>query len=218
MVQCGEECILPRPFSIHRVDNSEDIILYFAALENGKGTGWLSRREVGDEVELTGPIGKGPFSIHPTTHNLLLVAGGMGIASLYFLAAETSRKGYSVKTLYGGAKQNPYVEGLFSSNRELVVATEDGSAGHKGLITELLPGYIDWADQVFACGPLPMYRAMAQMPELEKKPAQVSLEIIMGCGRGVCYGCGIKTRRGLKLICQDGPIFNLDDILWDELS
>ena len=78
--------------------------------------------------------------------------------------------------------------------------------------------FTDWADQIFACGPLPMYKKMAQMPELKDIPARVSLEIRMGCGRGVCYGCTIKTRQGLKKVCQDGPVFDLDSILWDELN
>ena len=217
MVRCGDECVLPRPFSIHQVTNREDLTLYFAALENGKGTDWLSQRKVGDKIELIGPMGKG-FSIYPTSHNLLLIAGGMGVASLYFLAEENTRKGYSITTLYGGAIRNPYIEGLFTPDVKLIIATENGSSGHKGLITDLLPEHADRADQIFACGPLPMYKAMAQMPELKGKPVQVSLEVRMGCGRGVCYGCTVKTKQGLKQVCQDGPVFNLGDILWDELS
>ena len=217
MVNCGQDCVLPRPFSVHQVINKEDLALYFAVLEGGKGTDWLSKRKVGDKVELIGPMGKG-FSIYPTSHNLLLIAGGMGVASLYFLAEESMRKGYSVTTLYGGAIRNPYIEGLFTPDVKLIIATENGSSEHKGLITELLPEHAAWADQIFACGPLPMYKAMAQMPELKDKPVQVSLEVRMGCGRGVCYGCTLKTKQGLKQVCQDGPVFNLGDILWDELN
>ncbi len=219
MVRCGDECVLPRPFSIHQVTNREDLTLYFAALENGKGTDWLSQRKVGDKVELIGPMGKG-FSIYPTSHNLLLIAGGMGVASLYFLAEENTRKGYSITTLYGGAIRNPYIEGLFTPDVKLIIATENGSSGHKGLITDLLPDFVDWADQIFVCGPTLMYRAMAVQNKklLKAKSIQVSLEVRMGCGRGVCYGCTVKTKAGLKQVCQDGPVFDLDDILWDELS
>jgi len=219
MVNCGQNCVLPRPFSVHQIINKEDLTLYFAVLENGKGTDWLSQREKGDTVGMPypHPLGNG-FTILPASHNLLLVAGGMGVASLYFLAEETFKNGYSVTTLYGGAKQNPYIEGLFTPDVKLIIATENGSSGHKGLITDLLPEHADWADQVFACGPLPMYKAMAQMPELKDKPVQVSLEVRMGCGRGVCYGCTLRTKQGLKQVCQDGPVFNLGDILWDELN
>jgi dihydroorotate dehydrogenase electron transfer subunit len=62
-----------------------------------------------------------------------------------------------------------------------------------------------------------MYKTMARMPELKSRPVQVSLEVRMGCGRGVCYGCTIKTRQGLRQVCQDGPVFNLEDVIWEEL-
>ncbi|MBI2288225.1 MAG: dihydroorotate dehydrogenase electron transfer subunit, partial [Chloroflexi bacterium] len=78
--------------------------------------------------------------------------------------------------------------------------------------------YVDWADQVFACGPLPMYRHIDEgFPQLKNKPVQVSLEVVMGCGRGICYGCTVKTKDGLKMVCEDGPVFDLADIIWDEL-
>ncbi|MBI3931271.1 MAG: dihydroorotate dehydrogenase electron transfer subunit [Chloroflexi bacterium] len=220
MVCCDDECVLPRPFSIHRVNDQGDVSLYFAVLEDGKGTDWLSQRQVGDAVALFGPLGNG-FSIRQNSQKLLLVAGGMGIAPLYFLAEETLKKGCSVTLLYGTAVRNWYVESLLTSGIKLIIATEDGSVGYHGMITDLLPDYIDWADQIFACGPMAMYRDMAQKKrelKLQGKSVQVSLEIVMACGRGVCYGCTIKTRQGMKKVCQDGPVFDLDDILWDELN
>ncbi len=215
MVNCGQDCTLPRPFSVHEVINKESLALYFAVLEGGKGTDWLSNRHKGDTVELFGPLGNS-FSVRPASHNLLLVAGGMGIAPLYFLAEEALKEGYSVTLLYGTAVKNPYPE--VSSGIKLFKATEDGSVGHHGMVTDLVPELAAWADQIFACGPTPMYKAMAQMPELKNKPLQVSLEVGMACGRGVCYGCTIRTKQGLKKVCQEGPVFNLDDILWDELN
>jgi len=212
MVSCGGECVLPRPFSIHQVSD-DGIALFFAVWEDGKGTGWLSRRQKGDTVELFGPLGNG-FSIYPEAHKLLLVAGGMGIAPLYFLAQHALNRGYPVTLLYGTANRDRY---QLPPEIEQVAATEDGTVGHQGMITDLLPDYTGRADQVFACGPVPMYETMAQMPELKDKPVQVSLEVRMGCGRGVCYGCSLKTRGGLKKVCQDGPVFDLDDVLWDEL-
>jgi len=217
MVSCGEECVLPRPFSIHQIINKENVKLYFAALENGRGTNWLSQRKVGDKVKLVGPMGNG-FFVKPTSRNLLLVAGGMGVASLYFLAEESFNKGYHVTIMYGTAIENPYPIDHLTPEVKTFVTTEDGSAGKKGLITDLLPNFVGWADQIFACGPIAMYKAMAQMPELKRKPVQVSMEVRMGCGRGVCYSCTIKTKSGLKQVCHDGPIFNLDDIIWDELG
>jgi len=217
MANCGHDCILPRPFSIHRVTNYKNLELYFAVLENGKGTDWLSKREAGDNIGLFGPLGNG-FSIHSNSQNLLLVAGGMGIASLYFLAEDKLKNGHSVTILYGAAKRNPYVEGHLIPGAKFITATEDGTSGHHGKVTDLIPQYIEWADQIFACGPLPMYKAMARMPELKSRPVQVSLEVRMGCGRGVCYGCTIKTRQGLRQVCQDGPVFNLEDVIWEELA
>ena len=174
MVRCGEKCVLPRPFSIHQFTNKEDLTLYFAALDNGKGTDWLSQRKVGDKVEIIGPMGNG-FSIYPSSHKLLLVAGGMGVASLYFLAEEALNKGYSITMMYGTAIGNPYPIDHLSPGIKPFIATENGSAGKKGRITEFIPEYIDWADQIFACGPVPMYKAMAKIPELKAKPAQISL-------------------------------------------
>ncbi len=212
MVQCGGgECTLPRPFSVHRVDN-DGIALFYAVLEGGKGTTWLSRREAGDRLNLFGPLGKG-FSIQPGSRNLLLVAGGNGIAPLFLLAHQAKGKNCPVTLLYGTAdsRRLPVPPAI-----ETVAATEDGSAGYRGKVTELLPEYIDRADQVFACGPAPMYRAMAQMQELRNKPVQVSLEARMGCGLGACYGCAVKTKGGLRQACKDGPVFELGDVCWDE--
>jgi dihydroorotate dehydrogenase electron transfer subunit len=94
MVRCGTECILPRPFSIHQA-NDDGIALYFNAWKDGKGTSWLSQRQKGDTVELFGPLGNS-FYIHSASHHLLLVAGGIGIAPLRFLADEAVKQGRSV--------------------------------------------------------------------------------------------------------------------------
>jgi len=211
MVLCGEETVLRRPLSIHRV-SGDRLALLFAVI--GKGTQWLAEREPGDGVDVIGPLGNG-FSVSTNSKNLLLVAGGMGIAPLCFLAEDAVRQGKNVRLLYGtaGRDRYPVPAGIVE-----VATTEDGSAGYRGLVTDLIPEHIDWADQVFACGPLPMYKAMTQMPELRNRPVQVSLETRMGCGRGICYACTVKTLNGLKQVCTDGPVFGLDEILWDELK
>lgn len=214
MVRCGNECTLPRPFSIHHINNDE-LKLYFAVLDGGKGTHWLSQRQIGDNVEMFGPLGNS-FTVNPKANNFLLVAGGMGVAPLYFLEQKILKNKLSVTRLYGTAIKNCYPPA--SPGVKLIIATEDGSAGHKGLITDLLPNYIKSADQIFACGPLGMYRAMVEIPELKGKDVQVSLEVVMGCGAGVCYGCTIKTKSGLKQACKDGPVFQLDEIMWGEWS
>ena len=220
MVRCGADCLLPRPFSVHRVINKEDLALYFAVLEGGKGTDWLSQRKIGDSVKLLGPLGNS-FNVNSTSHNLLLVAGGMGIAPLYFLAQETLNQGYSVALLYGTAVKYRYPEDHLPSGIKLIAATEDGTVGRKGKVTDLLSEFAGWADQIFACGPMPMYRDMAQRKRelgLQGKQVQISLEVVMGCGHGVCYGCTIRTKQGLKQVCKDGPVFDLDDIIWEEME
>ncbi|MDD5038157.1 MAG: dihydroorotate dehydrogenase electron transfer subunit [Dehalococcoidales bacterium] len=219
MVHCGEDCILPRPFSIHQV-KGENIALFFTVWKDGKGTGWLSLRQSGDMMKLLGPLGNG-FFVNPDSRKLLLVAGGIGIAPLYLLAQEEQKKGLAITLLYGTAYEERYENKLpLPPGIQLVSITEDGSVGKKGRVTDRLPDYIDWADQIFACGPMPMYRDMAARRRqlLKSKPVQVSLEVMMGCGRGVCYGCTVKTKQGLKEVCQDGPVFDLDDVLWDELG
>ncbi len=211
MVCCGEDTLLRRPFSIHQVDEDKtSFALLFSVV--GKGTQWLSRCESGDRIDLLGPLGNG-YSIDPASSNLLLLAGGIGVAPLYFFAQEVLKGRYSVTLLYGTADSKRL---SITPEIKLVSATEDGTAGHRGMITDLIPEYIDWADQVFACGPSPMYQSMAKMPELKGKPVQISLEVRMGCGLGVCYGCTVKTKSGLKQVCKDGPIFELNDIIWDE--
>ncbi|MFC2057145.1 dihydroorotate dehydrogenase electron transfer subunit [Chloroflexota bacterium] len=215
MVPCGEDTLLPRPLSIHQLDGDKIALLLNVV---GKGTEWLSQRQTGDSLGLFGPLGNG-FIISPNSKNLLLVAGGMGIAPLYFLAQHALKQGCSIKLLLGASTATQlYPRHLLPDDTELIVTTEDGTADQKGLITSLLPDFIDWVDQIFACGPTPMYQAMAHMPELKNKPTQVSLEVRMGCGRGVCYGCTIKTKSGLKKVCEHGPVFDLDDIIWDELN
>jgi dihydroorotate dehydrogenase electron transfer subunit len=217
MVRCGEyfEYPLRRPFSIHQQDGNKLALLVNVV---GRGTHWLTQCQAGNQLDLLGPLGNG-FSIHPGSHNLLLVAGGIGIAPLVFLTQQALSQGQAV-TLLLGASTTPqlYPEHLLPSKVKLITATEDGTAGKKGMITDLLPDFIGGADQIFACGPLPMYKTMAKQKLTTTKLVQISLEVRMGCGLGVCYGCTVKTKNGLKQVCQDGPVFNLDNILWEELK
>lgn len=218
MVNCGPEFILRRPLSIHQVVNSDQLSILFCVV--GKGTSWLSRAQKGDNLDLLGPLGNG-FTIEPATRNMLLVAGGIGIAPLMFLAYYGLAKGKSVTLLLGSPTvAQLYPPDILPGGLRTVLATEDGSIGTKGMITDVLPDFIDWADQVFACGPLPMYLSMFNLIRARrfKKNVQVSLEIRMGCGIGACYGCGVKTKVGMKRICRDGPVFDLKDILWQKIK
>ena len=215
MAKCGRENLLRRPFSIHRVNEDRtELALLFAKI--GNGTIWLSEQEKDSLIDMLGPLGNG-FTINPNSHNLLLIAGGLGIAPLNFLAIEAQKEGYDI-TLRQGAKTKFHVikDEYKPARVTSITITEDGSCGEKGLVIDGLSECLEQTDQIFACGPALMYRTMADMPQLKGKPVQVSLEVRMGCGFGVCYGCTIKTKHGLKQVCRDGPVFDLDDILWDE--
>ena len=217
MVRCGEDTTLRRPLSIHQLDEKTNrvALLY---LKIGKGTYWLSQRQPGDKIDLIGPLGNG-FTIPPDSANLLLVAGGMGIAPLYFLGDEAQKQGHQLTLLFGLPQTSQLLDQVMGLPVKCVAATEDGSSGYQGMITDCIPEYIAYSvSQVFACGPLPMYRTLANLRLLNDIPTQISLEARMGCGLGVCYGCTIRTSKGLKQVCQDGPVFNLHDIIWDDFT
>jgi len=218
MVNCGTEFMLRRPLSFHSI-NGDSIAIFYVAWKD-HGTWWLAKRKENEDVNLLGPLGNG-FSINPESAHILLVAGGMGIAPLAYLANMALQQRKKV-TLLVGAKYGIQLlpEKFLPKGVTIITATEDGEQGYKGCVSELLLDYADSVDQVFACGPTAMYREMAQRKQelgLKGKPVQVSMEMRMGCGLGVCYACTVRTRNGLKQVCKDGPVFELDDIIWDEL-
>ncbi len=239
-LRCGD-FTLRRPFSIHQVKSGRVSFLFKVV---GKGTLWLSQCQKGDKIDILGPLGKG-FSIEPGSRNLLLLAGGIGISPLVFLAQHAAVQ-HSVRLIYGAstARELCPVSPL-PSGVQFVPVTEDGSMGRRGLVTDVLPDFLEWSDQLYACGPVGMYRAMSELAchsdapgychseaaeqpknltqgkareESKLKKCQVSLEVRMGCGIGACYGCSINTKKGLKKVCQDGPVFELDDITWGEVK
>ena len=237
-VQCAD-FTLRRPFSIHQVGNNNviaseakqsQVALLFKVA--GKGTLWLSQRQRGDKVDILGPLGKG-FTIEPKSKHLLLVAGGIGIA-LFVLLMQHASSQHQITLIHGtsiAAQLYPFSSAAKKRSKlpylpngvQFIAVTEDGSMGQKGRATDILPAFLDWADQGYACGPVDMYRTMAEMARRAKRSnlkltkCQVSLEVRMGCGFGACYGCTINTKKGLKHICRDGPVFELEDIIWQEV-
>jgi len=218
MILCGEglDPLLPRPMSYHRFRQAggerQFAVLYDV---RGRGTAWLSRRRPGDRLLAFGPLGRG-FAVESSARHLLLVAGGLGIAPLVALAEEAVAKGLAVTLLYGARSADRLVPvSLVPRDVEVVLATDDGSRGHHGPVTDLVPRYLAWADQVLACGPREMYSALAQAVRAcgLRRPVQVLLEEHMACGTGVCYGCAVPTRRGMRLVCRDGPRFSLWDVV-----
>jgi dihydroorotate dehydrogenase electron transfer subunit len=241
-VRC-EDFPLRRPFSIHQVavvneakqpqtgegSGGGGIAILFQIV--GEGTLWLSQRQRGEKIDVLGPLGNG-FTIETHSRNLLLAAGGIGVAPLIFLAQRTS-SWHSVTLIHGAstAAQLYPLSSLRAKRSNLlplldkvkfIPITEDSTMGKRGVVTDILPDFLDWADQIYACGPIDMYKAMSTMSlraeRSNLKKCQVSLEVRLGCGIGACYGCTVNTRKGLKRVCRDGPIFELDDILWKEVK
>lgn len=216
MVRCGNECILPRPFSIFNVKGNE-LAIFYNVLADGRGTKWLASRNTDDDISVFGPLGNG-FKINPTSKNLLFIAGGMGIAPIYYLLRQAVPGKYSVTLIYGTESGSRFP---IPPEVKHIPVTEDGSVGYKGLVNDLISQNVGNADQVFMCGPLAMYNDMVNRKtelRLRNKAIQVSLEVRMGCGNGVCYGCTIRTIHGLKQVCKDGPVFNFDEVIWDSLK
>jgi dihydroorotate dehydrogenase electron transfer subunit len=217
MIHCaeGHDPLLPRPMSCHRFREGRGerqfAILYDV---RGRGTAWLSDRKTGDQLTVFGPLGRG-YSVSRDAQNLLLVGGGLGIAALISLADEAVVAGKSVTLLQGARTAGKlYPPDLLPHEVEALSATDDGSAGHHGYVTDMLPQHLSWADQVFACGPTSMFAGMAQVirEARSRKPVQALLEERMGCGTGICYGCAVFTRRGVRLVCKDGPRFELRSV------
>ena len=234
--------VLRRPFTINTVDRATGAIsIHFR--EVGRGTAWMRRLRVGDRLGMLGPLGQG-FQLDPRTRHVLLVAGGLGIADVRLLADEALAGGRQVVLLYGCRDASEvYPSSLLPDEVEYVVATEDGSVGHHGLVSDLVVEYEAWADQSFACGPLPMLAALARLaagrrgrmgvatlgrkrgggkPAAMGSPAarrkaflQVAMEQHMGCAVGACLGCVVWGVAGPQRVCREGPVFAADEIDWE---
>jgi dihydroorotate dehydrogenase electron transfer subunit len=183
----------------------------------GRASRWLVRRRPDDPLDVVGLLGNA-FRLSPNATNLLLVGGGVGVAPLMKLAVEAVARGRNVTLLLGAADESTLLPpSLLPSTVEYVVATIDGSRGHAGVVTDLVPAYARWADQLFACGPEPMFYSLRRALEpfrIGGKPSvQVAVERPMACGMGACLGCVVETRRGSVASCVDGPIFDLDDLV-----
>ena len=209
--------LLRRPLSIYAADpdRSEFTVL---VRPYGRGSAWLIQQPVGTVLDVLGPLGN-TFTINPKSRNLLMVAGGVGAAPLRMLAAEAVTADLNVTWLLGAM----HAGGLLTPHHlpgevEYVVATDDGSAGHHGFVTDLIPNYIPWADQVFTCGPEPMFHSLRREVLRHRigtsLSVQVSVERTMACGVGACLGCMVETKHGMKTSCVEGPVFDMDELVW----
>jgi dihydroorotate dehydrogenase electron transfer subunit len=236
--------VLRRPFSINTADAATGIVtLHFRTV--GRGTEWLARTRAGDRLDMLGPLGR-PFEVDPRSQHLLLVAGGLGMAGIRMLADEAVRDGRQVTILFGAqSAAHVYPSSLLPDEVEYVVATDDGSLGHHGFVTELVADYEAWADQSFACGPHPMLKRLAALAagrrerlgvaKLGRKRGggkqdplgstgarrkaflQVSMEQTMGCAVGACLGCTVMGVDGPQRVCREGPVFAAEEIAWESI-
>jgi dihydroorotate dehydrogenase electron transfer subunit len=212
----GLSPLLRRPFSIH--DTVDKNIVRLLVKIAGQGTRILSGLSTGQSLSLLGPLGHG-FEIPTNLKNACLVAGGVGVAPLLFLGRALAARGVSCKVLVGGQTATDLLctKEFSDLGFDLGLATQDGSAGHKGMVTDLLAGLLkeEPPQMVYACGPQAMLKVVGVMARDAKTPCQVSLETVMACGMGVCLGCAVKSVSGKILhACKDGPVMDAD-LLWD---
>ena len=221
--------LLPRPMAVYRAvteDGWSDVeILYKRA---GRGTALLAEALPGQRVAVVGPLGK-PFPEPRAGQRVTIVAGGTGIASVYELAARLAGS-HPVEVLFGArtASDLMAVEDFEALKIPLQLATEDGSAGVRGIVTDLLESALDGPTPrvdpptsgglVYVCGPTAMMRRCAEIASQREVSCVAALETTMACGFGVCLGCAAPLREGgYSLVCRDGPAFDAASIDWERL-
>lgn len=203
----GGRPFLPRAFSVLRAP-SGTAELEFLIEDVGPGTKRLAELGPGDDLLIVGPLGLG-FSLPGENERALLVGGGVGIAPLAIWQDELGRDTSALL----GFRDAPRAEGarLLAAPS---VATDDGSVGHHGFVTELLEQALENVDElvVYACGPPPMLEAVRAMCVQRGVRAELALESGMACGFGACFGCVVPTKSGYVRLCVEGPVLDADDL------
>ena len=200
---------LRRPISVCDYDERTITLIYKVV---GDGTAQMSRMAAGTELDLLTGLGNG-FSIREEVRRPLLVGGGVGVPPLYHLAKRLLAAGRPVEVILGfnTAAECFYEEEFRALGCTVTVATADGSHGVRGFVTTAIAERKPDFDYFYACGPLPMLRALAEAVEQD---GQLSFEERMGCGFGACMGCSCKTKYGNKRICKEGPVLEKGEIIW----
>ncbi len=209
--------LLRRPFSVNQQSSDGTIGLLFKAI--GIGTDILANVDVGDSLDLIGPLGRG-FDL-ALNRPVCMIGGGMGIAPLYFLAKRLLVNGRVPESdhVLLGARNRDEVGLLADEFREMgylvQVATDDGSIGHHGFIPELLDAVLPAVKQVYSCGPHPMMKTIVDKCQKADVSCQVSLETHMACGLGACLGCTVHGADGNYVhVCKHGPVFYGGEVAW----
>lgn len=202
---------LRRPMSVCNYDTTTFTVIYKVV---GEGTKALSKIQRGTELEILTGLGNG-FSTLASGERPVLIGGGSGLPPLYQLCLNLRAEGKKPIVVMGFRSEEDmfYVDEFAKIAYEVQVATEDGSFGESGLVTDVLKN-IEGYTYVYACGPIPMLKAVSRVSSAD---GQFSFEERMGCGFGACMGCSCKTNFGNKRICKDGPVFKKEEILWETL-
>ena len=222
MIPRSSGLLLRRPFTIYTVEGCEITMLYQII---GEGTKQLSEMPKGTPLQVLGPLGN-TFNLTIKPELAILVGGGAGIASLMLLAVALRKKGIETTGLVGAQHRARLlsVTDLESIGVTVHIATDDGSIGYHGYITDLLAALLkqtDWTRPViYACGPHGMLATVTEIAADFKVPAQIAMENRMGCAMGVCLGCVCPVRTApnsfeYQRVCTEGPVFNATDIVWD---
>jgi dihydroorotate dehydrogenase electron transfer subunit len=212
-VDGSPETFLRRPLSIHDADFERNTIKLLVQLA-GKGTETLSRLQTGGKMNLIYPLGNS-FTIPEQDEKILLIGGGCGVAPLLFLGKHLKSLGHSPDILLGFRNRERMIEyDEYMSIGPVSLATEDGSVGEKGFVTQhsLLAG--KRFDRIYCCGPDRMMKAVARYAFANGISCEVSLENLMACGFGACLCCVVDTVDGNQCTCIDGPVFNINKLKW----
>jgi dihydroorotate dehydrogenase electron transfer subunit len=204
--------LLRRPFSVSDVEGD-----YFYLMFNifGEGTRLLSKMHPGELVDVLGPLGNG-FNFDGDYETAVIVAGGLGAAPFPYVVRNIQDK-KNIISFIGGRTQNDVImHGMKNVN----IATDDGSLGFNGTVVELLKDKIDLIKsskvKIFGCGPTAMLRALKDFSVENNLECEVSTECAMACGFGICQGCpieGVNSPDKYLLVCKNGPVFNVKDII-----
>jgi len=214
--------LLPRPMAVY-CQEREAFEIEILFKRHGRGTALLADLLPGQLLRVVGPLGRG-FAAPAAGERAVMVAGGTGVASIRELAARCAQRAGPRPRVLLGARSAVDLMGLADFDAldvSLAVATEDGSLGRRGRVTELLESELEeeGASRLYCCGPTPMMRRVAEIAEAAGRPCAVSLENPMACGFGVCLGCAAPMRAGgYALVCRSGPVFSASDVDWKGLS
>ena len=207
-VEGSREVMLRRPISVHDVDTKAGTLTLLIQIV-GNGTRQLSTLKVGDRLNVVYPLGHG-FSVEAAGTNPLLVGGGAGIAPLLHLAKVLASMSVKPTILLGGRTASLIpVHDEFLPYAEVLVATDDGSRGHHGIVTTH-PAFNQEYSMIYTCGPTPMMKAVARSAAERGIRCEVSLENMMACGVGACLCCVTDTDQGHRCVCKDGPVFDIE--------